>query len=110
MKTISMETERTLSFAYPQTMTGAARRQAGLAQWMPAPAPRALPAAKACPVKARAAESLWLPLPAEPIVEKLIMGLLVLAALGAIGYGFSLMLDLVQGWAGFDGVVGQLVQ
>ena len=51
-----------------------------------------------------------MPLSPEPIGEKLMMGLLVLAAVVAIGYGVSSMLDLVQDWAGFSSLVGQMIQ
>ena len=117
MKTISIQTGETMSLEPSQTLAGTARDFAGfgrehgqLAQWLPAPAPRALPAVRPHPAKARSAESLWMPLPAEPIAEKLMMGLLVLAAVVAIAYGFSSMLDLVQDWARFDTLAGQLIQ
>src|SRR6266478_9727716 len=118
MKTISIQTGRTLSFEHSQTLGGTAgsfpglaRRQARLAQWLPTPSPRVLSATKNRPVKkTRTADSLWIPLPDETIGEKLMIGLLAVAAMIAIGYGFSSMLDLVQDWAGFNRLAGQIIQ
>jgi hypothetical protein len=60
--------------------------------------------------KAPAAASLWIPLPSDQLAEKLMLALLIIASLAAIGYGFSSMLDFVQDWAGFNRLVGQLIQ
>lgn len=118
MKTISIQTDRTTSFEHSQTFAGTAGRFPGLArgqarraQWLPAPPARALPAPKARSVKkAAATDSLWMPLPDESLGEKLMIGLLIMAAMIAIVYGFTSMLDLVQDWAGFNRLVGQIVQ
>ena len=120
MKTISIQTGTNLSFQHSEALVGTARDHAGfgpgqlrnrLPQWLPAPSPRALPATKPRAAKAvPSAPSLWIPLPPEPIAEKLIMVLLVLTTMVAIGFGFASMLDLVQDWAGFNSFVSQLIQ
>ncbi len=107
-----------MSFEQSQTLSGTAgsfpglaRGQARLAQWLPAPPARALPAPKTRSVKkASAADSLWMPLPDESLGEKAMIGLLIMAAMIAIGCGFTSMLDLVQDWAGFNRLVGQIIQ
>jgi hypothetical protein len=118
MKTISMQTGSTMSFEHSQTQAGTASDlacfsggHARLAEWLPTPAPRRLAATKTRKArKIPAAESLWIPLPADQLAENLITGLLVFVALAAIAYGFSSMLDFVQDWAGFNRLVGQLIQ
>src|SRR5258706_13758832 len=95
MKTMSIQTGRTMSFEQSQTLSGTAgsfpglaRGQARLAQWLPAPPARALPAPKTRSVKkASAADSLWMPLPDESLGEKAMIGLLIMAASIAIGGG-----------------------
>ena len=128
-----------MSFEPSQTLAGTANPFAGLAgrqprlpEWLPAPPARALPKAKPtnghalkrisaasgralsatrprAAGSATSAESLWIPLPAEPITEKLLMVLLALTTIFAIGNGFASMLELVQNWAGFNLLVSQLI-
>jgi hypothetical protein len=51
----------------------------------------------------------WLRASQESKAEKVLFGLLATAAVIGIAYGFSCMLDLVQGWAGFNAGIAQLV-
>ncbi|MEY2428080.1 MAG: hypothetical protein QOJ40_965 [Verrucomicrobiota bacterium] len=118
MKTISMQTGRIMSFEHSQTLAGTASDlarfsggHARLAEWLPTPAPRRLAETKTILLKkAQGADSLWIPLGGDQLAEKLMIALLIIASLAAIGYGFSSMLDLVQDWAGFNRLVGQLIQ
>src|SRR5690348_12498642 len=74
-------------------------------EWLPVPAPVVPRTRRATP----AAHSLWLRPEGESIAEKTLMGLLATAAAIGIGYGFSWMIDLVQGWAGFSAGIANLV-
>jgi hypothetical protein len=83
------------------------RSQASVAAWLPAPAtPRHLQFRP----KRAAAPSIWISLPAEPALEKGLLGLLALAAVIGIGYGFSCLIDLVQNWASVNATLGQIIQ
>jgi len=83
------------------------RSQAAVAAWLPAPvAPRHLQFRP----KKTAVPSIWISLPAEPAVEKGLLGLLALAAVIGIGYGFSCLIDLVQNWASVNATLGQIIQ
>jgi hypothetical protein len=112
MKTISMQTGQTMTLA--GTASDLSRFSGGhsrLAEWLPTPAPRRIVATKTPTIrKTSAAESLWIPLPADQLAENLITGILIFVALAAVAYGFSSMLDFVQDWAGFNRLVGQLIQ
>jgi len=44
------------------------------------------------------------------MVEKLMWGLLVLAAVIGITHGFSFLVDWVQNWAGFTAATGKFIQ
>jgi len=46
--------------------------------------------------------SLWIPLPQEPILEKTLFGLLVLGSVIGLVYGFCSVLDLVQNWVSIN--------
>jgi len=45
-------------------------------------------------------------MPSEPALEKGLFGLLVLAGVIGIGYGFSCLVDLVQNWALVNASIG----
>ena len=73
--------------------------------------PRTVPIRKSNTRKgAKAGRSIWISLEGESLAEKLMIGLLVVGAAVGIGYGFSCLVDLVQGWAGVSLGIGQLVQ
>ncbi len=79
-------------------------------EWLPAPpAPR-----QQDNVRRKEAASqkpgLWVSLPAEPVLEKGLLGLLMLAGAIGIGYGFSCLVDLVQHWALVNASIGQMIQ
>jgi hypothetical protein len=57
----------------------------------------------------RAARSVWIPLRRETVGEKVLMGLLVLAAVGAIAYGFLSLWDYVQNWTLINAWVARLL-
>jgi hypothetical protein len=83
--------------------------RARVPQWLPAPPlSRAAPAEKSDTRKA--AKGIWIPLARESVAEKLMIGLLVAGAAIGIAYGFSCLLDLVQGWAGVSLGISNLVQ
>lgn len=86
--------------------------RARVPQWLPAPPmPRAAPAQKSDTRKgAKTARGIWIPLDRESVAEKLMIGLLVVGAAIGIAYGFSCLLDLVQGWAGVSLGISNLVQ
>jgi len=44
------------------------------------------------------------------MMEKLMLCLLVLAAVIGITHGFSCLVDLVQNWAGFTAATGKFIQ
>ena len=82
-----------------------------ISSWLPVPPPRLSPAVKcSAHSSAKAACSPWLSPESERMVEKLMLCLLVLAAVIGITHGFSCLVDLVQNWAGFNAAVGQLIQ
>ena len=86
--------------------------RARVPQWLPAPpVPRATPAQKSDTRKGpKMASGIWIPLDRESVAEKLMIGLLVVGAAIGIAYGFSSLLDFVQGWAGVSLGISNLVQ
>ena|SRR5438132_813481 len=115
MKTISIQAGR---LAFPSAQFpggGLMNMSAGAASplrvqpraWLPTPA---LPQTSAVKKPAKTLRGLWLPTETEPAGEKVLMGLLVAAGAGAIGYGFWCLVDLVQHWALFNGQVAQMIQ
>jgi len=48
-------------------------------------------------------------LPAEQTLEKGFLGLLVLAGMIGIAYGFSCLVDLVQNWALVNASIGRMI-
>jgi hypothetical protein len=76
--------------------------------WLPTPAP-ILPARKASLAKASRLSNLWVSSADDGFAEKLMMLLLVVAAIVGIGYGFSALVDLVSNWAGFNAGVAHLL-
>src|SRR6266568_8620081 len=108
MKAISVQTSRLARFDRSQTLANAAGEFAGSVRssvpaLLPIPAvPRAARAIKHQPhPSSRSRRGLWLPLESESLGERLTLGLLVLAAAVAIGYGFSCLVDWVQNWSLF---------
>jgi hypothetical protein len=112
MKTISTGTMMRFNDA---ALIEAARPKRAVATWLPVPATRPATTRSATTNKAAAnkartpTKSLWIPLPKESFSQKLVAGVLVVAAVAAIGYGFSSLLDLVQKWASFNAWVGQIL-
>src|SRR5207249_3492091 len=80
--------------------------------WLPAPAaPRPVAAARPrSNASAKSSRSLWIAPERESRGEKLLLSLLVLAAVFGIAYGFSCMTDLVQNWAGFHSALAHMIQ
>jgi len=79
------------------------------AEWLPAPpAPRQQDGVR-LKRSATQATRLCISLPAEPIFEKGLLGLLVLAGVIGIGYGFSCLVDLVQNWALVNASIGRMI-
>jgi hypothetical protein len=79
--------------------------------WLPAPAapmPRALKQRVAN--RKRNPNSIWIALEGEAIGEKVLIAVLICAAVAGIAYGFSGLLDLVQNWGAFNSWVAQVVQ
>ncbi len=58
------------------------------------------------PASAVIKPAFWLGSANECRAEKVLMGMLVVAAVGGIAYGFSCLVNLVQGWASFYAGVG----
>ena len=78
------------------------------AAWIPVPAePRAQTAPQRRPGAIRAG---LMPSKRDSGREGMLLGLLMLVAAVAIGYGFSCLVDLVQNWAVFGAGVGRLIQ
>src|SRR5437762_11896577 len=77
-------------------------RRGAVREWLPIPAPSRLDVQTAPRKSVRLARSIWLRSERESKGEKLLFSLLAVAAVIGIGYGFSCLLDLVQGWAGFN--------
>ena len=79
------------------------------AQWLPAPP--APPHQNAIRRKRSATQTtgFWISLPAEAALEKGLFGLLVLAGVIGIGYGFSCLVDLVQNWALVNVSIGRMI-
>ncbi len=94
-----------LKSALPESLAYPARRAAPA--WLPAPSYRRLtvnevrPAKKARTIKAACQDFSH--------GERAMLGLLVLASVGGIGYGLSCLLDLVQNWAQFSLGVAHLL-
>ena len=113
-RTISMQTAMTetikmssSSLATPWMMPQTRRAAA----WLPVP-PVAQPGVteKRPRSKAAAAASLWMPLEASRVAEKILTAGLVLAGAAGIGEGVLSMLDLVERWAIFQSFVSHLIQ
>lgn len=76
--------------------------------WLPVPAaPKARNARQPAAGKTRL---LLMPSRRDAGLERLFLGLLVVAAIIGIGYGFSCLVDLVQNWAVFGAGVDRLIQ
>ena len=60
--------------------------------------------------RARLVRSIWIRPEGESLGEKLVMGLLAVAGVACIGYGFSSLVDLVQHWALFSTGISQMIQ
>ena len=78
------------------------------AHWLPAPpVPRQQDGVR---LKRSATQTrLWVSLPAEQTFEKGLLGLLVIAGVIGIGYGFSCLVDLVQNWALVNASIGRMI-
>lgn len=53
--------------------------------------------------------SIWIAPERETLGEKLMLTMLVFAAIAGVGYGFASLLDLVQNWGAFNGWVAQII-
>ncbi len=80
--------------------------------WRPAPSTRRnVPATgRRVGEPAKVVRSIWIAPERESLGEKLLMGLLGVAAVVGIGYGFASLVDLVQHWAMFANGIGQMIQ
>jgi hypothetical protein len=74
--------------------------------WLPAPAIRTVQPAR--PVT-KASETLWVYPQRNTPCEKVLMGLLGLAAVIGIAYGFSCLLDLVHNWGAVCAGIRQMI-
>lgn len=103
MKTISIENRA----VFPRTdrLGGAEVPGRELPAWLPVPTVQPRKQAPTAP-----APALWIRSRAESFGERLMLGLLILAAVIAIGSGVSCLLDLVGNWASFNTGVAHLVQ
>ncbi|MGH7970140.1 MAG: hypothetical protein ACREIC_15575, partial [Limisphaerales bacterium] len=79
------------------------------AEWLPVPAPRQ-PGLEGAVRVAKARQNLWSGSPVAPLIERMMAGLLGLAATAGIGYGFCCLLDLVQHWAIFGAGIDRFLQ
>ena len=115
MKTISMQNNSAGTMSNPPGLLTAAgvwslRPHRGQVEWLPAPpAPRQRNNARR---KEAASQKpgLWVSLPAEPVFEKGLLGLLMLTGTMGIAYGFSCLVDLVQHWALVNASIGQMIK
>src|SRR5947209_1202347 len=84
-------------------------RRAYVPQWLPVPERR--PARKgAPPAVAPPKTSIWIAPQSEPLAERLLLGLLVVAAAASIAYGLWQVLNLVQNWAAVNAAMAQVIQ
>jgi hypothetical protein len=104
MKTISIE-NRVAGFPRTDRLGGPGASGRDLPAWLPVPTVQPRKKAPAAPAHTR-----WIRSRTESFGERLMLGLLILAAVIAIGSGVSCLLDLVGNWASFNTGVAQLVQ
>src|ERR1044071_4074341 len=114
MKTISIQNDAIGVMNNSQTLLAssgnwALRSPGSVATWLPVP-PTPYPQVVHRKATSAPSSNIWISLPYEPIAEKLMLGLLMLAALVGIGYGFSCLLDLVQNWASVHTTLGLMIQ
>ena len=117
MNTISIPTRNpgTARFARTPAPVGRSRGPISpslrpLPTWLPAPlpCPRSLTRPPQ-PHQTARIRHLRLPTAIEPNLEKWLIGLLLIAAVTGIGYGFSCLLDLVRHWAAFNSGIERLI-
>jgi hypothetical protein len=111
MKTISVQPGMIMRLQDTQLLAPqphARMRPSTQPQWRPVPRTASARPEVRRPQQSKA--NIWIPLETECLAENLLTVLLVLVALGAIGYGFSSLVDFVQGWNGLNSWVSQLVQ
>ena len=78
--------------------------------WLPAPpVKRTQPVSRPMTQDRKTVSSIWIAPERETLGEKLMLTLLVFAAIAGVGYGFASLLDLVQNWSAFNGWVAQIV-
>jgi len=111
MKTISIQSQTMDNPQRLLTAAGAWSLQPRKAQpqWLPVPAPLRPQGAARRQRSATRTAGFWISLPGEPALEKGLFGLLVLAGVIGIGYGFSCLVDLVQNWALVNASIGQMI-
>src|SRR5687767_8330472 len=85
------------------------RQERSVPAWLPAPAPRQAKAAIRNDRATRSRSSIWITVEGDSMGEKLMLVLLVTAAMAGIGYGFASLIDFVQNWSVFNSWVGQIV-
>jgi hypothetical protein len=109
MKTISIQTDVISRFEDSRMIEGL-QTQRSVPAWLPVPPARKSSAATQpnSPATSKKTESIWIPLENDSWGQKLVGGLLVIVTLASIAYGFSTLLDLVQGWSAFNSWVGQI--
>ncbi len=106
MKTISIQTDLMRRFEDSQMMDGV-RATRTMPTWLPVPPARSNFAA--AQAKSKQTNSIWIPLENDSLGEKLMGGLLVVAGVASISYGFSFLLDVVQNWSGLTSWVAQIL-
>ena len=113
MKTVLIQ-EQVGTLPYPRALFPSPSRWnlrpcESVRDWLPAPVVPRNP----CPVKSKAAptqSNIWIALPRELVLENVFYGLLVVAVMIGVAYGFSSLLDLVHNWASINASLEHMIQ
>jgi hypothetical protein len=108
MKTLAIETNDFTGFRSARALAPSFPAVRPPREWLPAP-PITI-RRKAQPVRrASSFRSIWMSAGEQSVGEKLVYGVVVIAALAGVGYAFSGLLDVVHNWAAFNGWVAQIL-
>ena len=113
MKTISAQVDMMTGFnriQVPGPAGTALFPQPKIAQWLPAPPVRIQVPRGPATGERKHVRSIWIAPQGEPLLEKALMAALVAGAAVGIGYGLSLVVDLVEHWAVFQATISQALQ